>query len=168
MAFTKKLIFIFLFFFLLNACASFDALKIEEEAFEKGSLLVTVQTYDLLLQENYELLKLMDEEGDTEPSRHRNLIVARLNSALYHLGGMIKSMEGNVLWPQSVIVSFLTEEYVENNRQFAKTLKNRWEREWKESFDDEDGDGYRELAIETYLKYGNAFKLPPREKAVKQ
>jgi len=158
MHFPKKLPFILLLF-LFSSCASVDPVKIEERGFEKGSLFMTVQTYELLVHENYELLKLMDEEGDTGPSRRRNLVVARLNSALYQLGSMIKSFQGTEEWPAAVLQQVRQEGYVENNRQFVQDLKPRWEREWKESFNDEDPEGYRQLAIETYLQWGNAFKI---------
>ncbi|MDH3976026.1 MAG: hypothetical protein OEV42_17260 [Deltaproteobacteria bacterium] len=136
-----------------------DSVKIEEQGFEKGRLFMTVQTYELLVHENCELLRLMDEEGDTGPSRHRNLVMGRLNSALYQLGEMIKSFEGRDEWPEAVLDYVRQEGYAENNRQFASNLKDQWEREWKESFDSEDPEGYRVLALETYLNYGNAFAV---------
>lgn len=131
-----------------------------------GAEFMTVQTYELLIHENYELLLLMDEEGDTGPSRHRNLIVGRLNSALYHLGSMIKDFHERKEWPLPVVRYVSVNGYADDNRQFVKAFKGRWESEWKESFDDEDPQGYRMRALETYLKYGNAFGIKGATMAV--
>jgi len=159
MAFQKKLNLLILILFFLSSCASVDAVKIEEQGFETGTFYMTVQTYELLLHENYELLRLMDEEGDIGPSRHRNLIRGRLNSALYHLGAIIKSFEGRQEWPGALLQYVQQEGYLENNRQFIMNMKEQWESQWKESFDDEDPEGYRMVAIETYIEFGNAFKI---------
>ncbi len=148
----------------MPSCASIEK-RGEKRGFDDGVLFSTIQTYELLVMENYDLLKLMDEEGDTGPSRRRNLVVARLNSALAHLGGVIKGLEGRKDWPKSVLEQVRKEEYIANNHSFARALKAQWESKWKASFDDEDREGFRELALERYIKFGNAFgleKLVPR------
>ena len=148
-------IFLLLLFSLtLHSCAS-----IERRGVEDGTLVTYLQTYELLVMENYDLLKLMDEEGDTGPSRRRNLVVARLNSALAHLGGMIAQIEKRKRWPALVYEMLKEEGYLARNRAFAAELKERWAREWKESFDDEDPENYREVAIDTYLRCGNPFGI---------
>ena len=131
----------------------------EKRGFDDGVLVSTVRTYELLVLENYELLMIMDDEGDTGPSRHRNLVVGRLNSALYHLGAAIKMMEGRKKWPESVLTEASHEKDREERKMFMRELENRWLREWKESFDDEAIYPFRELALETYKKYGNAFGI---------
>ena len=135
------------------SCAS-----IEKRGFDDGLLVSAIQTYELLVMENYDLLKLMDEEGDTGPSRHRNLVVARLNSALTQLGAIFKEIEDRKNWPESLVEQMHQGE-VNIDESFAKALQERWDREWKASFDDEDPEGFREIALERYIKYGNAFAI---------
>ena len=151
----KKGLILFLSSFFLLSCSTIK----KERAFNNGVVFSTIRTYELLVMENYELLNLMEEEGDTGPSRRRNLIVGRLNSALYHLGGTIKMIEGKKEWPQEVYKEIGDKEALNERREYMKALKEKWEREWKESFDSEAEGPYRELALETYIRYGNAFGI---------
>jgi len=150
----NRLLLLFFLTMMISSCAS-----IEERAFNDGLLFSTIRTYELLVMENYELLNLMEEEGDTGPSRHRNLIVGRLNSALYSLGGTIKMIYGKKDWPEEVYSQIGSEEELNERKAYMKVLKEKWEKEWKESFDSEAEEPYRELALETYIKYRNAFGI---------
>ncbi len=152
--------------------------------FQDGGTYVQSMWFEDSIKNNYEVLKKIEKLKGTEIEEVKDLLIRRINATLYTLGGMIEDIEkGEILsshfyeyqkneeqrMSKALEESLGSKKYSEimstlDETKFWKNLKDEREmKNWKLKHKNKKiinrMEQKIELALDTYIKYGNIFKM---------
>jgi len=137
--------------------------------FQDGGIYAQSMCFEENINNDYEVLKKIEKLKGNEIEEVKDLLIRRINAYLNTLGSMIEDIE------KGGILSSHFYEYIKKEEQglpksfiaetkFWKNLKDEREmKNWKFKYENEKMKKLMEqkinLALDTYIKYGNIFKM---------
>jgi len=181
----SKLYLILSMLFLCNNVFAGQPIKKDcyEQGYHDGSIYALVQQYELDIDTDYEMLMKLEGQGGKEISQLMDHFVKTLNAKLHTLGLIIEDIDSkNILSPYFYEFQKKQDETFRKNlekkigkdklkmmdsidgKAFWKKLKKmRTQKNWKMEIKNEkfrnEFEKYIDLALDTYIRYGNAFKI---------
>lgn len=140
-----------------------------DACFQDGGIYAQSMCFEENINNDYEVLKKIEKLKGNEIEEVKNLLIRRINAYLNTLGSMIEDIEkGGILSShfyeymkkeeQGLPKSFIDETKFWKNLKDEREMKN-----WKFKYKNEKMKKLMEkkinLALDTYIKYGNIFKM---------